>query len=72
VLPAQSRELAGYRGDMVFNGAYLVEDERVAAFTALLDELGSQYAPLGLAFDLTGPWPAYNFADATAAGEARR
>lgn len=71
VLPAQSRELAGYEGDMVFNGAYLVEHERVEAFSALLRDLGSQYAPLGLSFDLTGPWPAYNFADTAPAGEVR-
>jgi hypothetical protein len=71
VLPAQSRELAGYDGDMVFNGAYLVEDERVAAFSALVDELRAQYAPLGLSFDLTGPWPAYNFAGSDTAREVR-
>ena len=72
VLPAQSRELAGYDGDMVFNGAYLVEDERAEAFAALLDELRSHYARIGLAFDLTGPWPAYNFAHSATATEAGR
>jgi hypothetical protein len=61
VLPAQNRELAGYRGQMVFNGAYLVDDERSDAFARLVGELESQYAPLGLGFELTGPWPAYNF-----------
>jgi hypothetical protein len=71
VLPAQNRELSGYEGEMVFNGAYLVEDERVHAFSSLLDELGSQYAPLGLTFDLTGPWPAYNFANAGSVDEVR-
>jgi hypothetical protein len=65
ILPAQSRELAGYRGDMVFNGAYLVEDDRLDTFAALLDDLRAQYASLGLALDLTGPWPAYNFAGAS-------
>jgi hypothetical protein len=71
VLPAQNRELAGYDGDMVFNGAYLVEDERTGQFTALVEELRSQYAPLGLGFDLTGPWPAYNFAAAEPETEVR-
>jgi hypothetical protein len=61
VLPAQNRELAGYSGDMVFNGAYLVDDEQVETVTLLVDELRSEYGPLGVAFDLTGPWPAYNF-----------
>jgi hypothetical protein len=71
VLPAQNRELSGHEGDMVFNGAYLVEHERVDAFSSLLDDLGSQYAPLGLAFDLTGPWPAYNFVNAAPEREVR-
>jgi hypothetical protein len=64
VLPAQNRELAGYEGDMVFNAAYLLEDERVEAFARLLEELSTQYGQLGFGFDLTGPWPAYNFAAA--------
>jgi hypothetical protein len=68
VLPAQSRELAGYSGEMVFNGAYLVEDERREAFANLVEELGAQYGQLGLAFELTGPWPAYNFAGAAESG----
>jgi len=62
VLPAQNRELAGYEGEMVFNAAYLVEHERVETFGQLLKELGAQYGEMGFAFDLTGPWPAYNFA----------
>jgi gas vesicle protein GvpL/GvpF len=62
VLPAQNRELAGYDGDMVFNAAYLVEHERVHNFSRLLDELRTQYGPVGFGFELTGPWPAYNFA----------
>jgi hypothetical protein len=61
ILPAQNRELAGYSGDMVFNGAYLVDDEHAEAVALIVDRLRSEYGPLGLAFDLTGPWPAYNF-----------
>ena len=71
VLPAQSRELAGYSGEMVFNGAYLVEDERRETFAALVEELGTQYGQLGLAFELTGPWPAYNFAGTAESGVRR-
>jgi hypothetical protein len=71
ILPAQNRELAGYEGDMIFNGAYLVEEERTDQFTALLDELRAQYVQLGLQLDLTGPWPAYNFAAAEPATEVR-
>jgi gas vesicle protein GvpL/GvpF len=70
ILPAQNRELAGYRGDMVFNGAYLVEDERDEGFADVVADLQSRYGPLGFAFELTGPWPAYNFANELAAREA--
>ena len=61
VLPAQSRELAGYQGQMVFNAAYLVEDSRTERFTSLVGGLDDQYRDAGVAFQLTGPWPAYNF-----------
>jgi hypothetical protein len=71
VLPAQNRELAGYEGEMVFNGAYLVDDDRLEPFAAVLDEMRAHHAPLGLGFDLTGPWPAYNFADRAVAREVR-
>jgi hypothetical protein len=61
VLPPQRRELGGYDGEMVFNGAYLVADDRVAAFEAMVGELSRQYADAGLSFELTGPWPAFHF-----------
>jgi hypothetical protein len=61
ILPAQNRELAGYSGDMVFNGAYLIDDEQAEAVASAVGELLAEYAPLGLSFELTGPWPAYNF-----------
>jgi hypothetical protein len=61
VHPAQSRELAGYEGEMVLNGSYLVEDERIDSFHGLVDELASRYEPAGLSFTLTGPWAPYNF-----------
>jgi hypothetical protein len=65
VLPPQGRELAGYDGDMVFNGAYLVDEGRVGSFASVVEELGRQYAEHGLTFELTGPWPAFHFAGLT-------
>jgi hypothetical protein len=62
VLPAQNRELSGHRGEMVLNAAYLVDERRTDSFGAAL---GAIDLP-GLAFELTGPWPAYNFVDAPA------
>jgi Gas vesicle synthesis protein GvpL/GvpF len=65
VLPPQGRELAGYDGDMVFNGAYLVDESRAGSFASVVDELGRQYAEHGLTFELTGPWPAFHFVGVT-------
>ena len=72
VLPAQNKELSGHDGEMVFNGAYLVEDDRADAIGGLLDDLGSRYAPAGVGFRLSGPWPAYNFAGGAAPAEVRQ
>jgi hypothetical protein len=60
LLRAQNRELSGHRGEMVFNAAYLVDEERGLAFAAAVEELGGD----GVCFELTGPWPPYNFAEA--------
>lgn len=56
----QSRELSGRDEEMVLNGAYLVAagDTRVASE---LDALADRYGDAGVTFELTGPWPAYNF-----------
>lgn len=59
VHPPQNRELAGYTGTMVLNGAYLVDVGRAAEFAAAVEEWG-QVATGRL--ELTGPWPPYSFA----------
>jgi hypothetical protein len=61
LLPPQRPELGAYEGDMVLNGAYLVADDRVAAFEGVVGELSRQYSEAGLSFELTGPWPAFHF-----------
>jgi hypothetical protein len=61
LLPPQRAELSGHAGEMVLNGAYLVDDERLEGFREVVDELARQYEQSGLAFDLTGPWPPFNF-----------
>ncbi|GAB3292339.1 GvpL/GvpF family gas vesicle protein [Parasphingorhabdus pacifica] len=58
--PAQNRELAGYEGVMVLNGAYLVDNSRNDEFISHVHDLGQRSAALRL--ELTGPWPAYSFA----------
>jgi hypothetical protein len=50
--PLQRRELTGRDEEMILNGVFLVEDAAEPAFRATVDELG---------YELTGPWPPYNF-----------
>jgi hypothetical protein len=50
--PLQRRELTGRDEEMILNGVFLVEDANEPAFRAVVEELG---------FELTGPWPPYNF-----------
>jgi Gas vesicle synthesis protein GvpL/GvpF len=69
-LPAQNRELSGRPGDMLVNGAYLVEADRVQRLGELARELEEQHRAVGAQVELTGPWPPYNFAGAAGAGIA--
>jgi hypothetical protein len=59
--PLQRPELSGGGGDMILNGAYLVRIEREEALSSALAELASSYEADGVRYELTGPWPAYNF-----------
>jgi len=62
VLALQEREVTGRAEAMVLNGAYLVDDEANAEFEAAVHSLTREYQALGCDFELTGPWPGYNFA----------
>jgi hypothetical protein len=55
--PLQHRELTGRDDDMVLNGVHLVEDACEGDFRAAVESLQAD----GLTFELTGPWPPYNF-----------
>ncbi|MCX6054969.1 MAG: GvpL/GvpF family gas vesicle protein [Chloroflexi bacterium] len=61
LLQLQSKEATSREEEMVFNGAYLVEEEKISSFRAELEKLGNEYGPSGFFYDFTGPWPAYNF-----------
>ena len=50
---------------VVMNAAYLVDTEREAAFREEVRRVAMDYADGGVRFELTGPWPAYNFASTT-------
>jgi hypothetical protein len=57
-------------GEMVVNGVYLVPDRGIEDFRAALSELEEELRELGFSFQVTGPWPAYNFV--TSSTEAAR
>lgn len=46
---------------MLLNGSYLVDTRHQADFLAELDRLAAEHAPLGLRYELAGPWPGYHF-----------
>jgi hypothetical protein len=66
--PAQNRDLSGHEGEMVLNGAYLIEADRVEGLRELVGELESHHQALGARIELTGPWPPYNFVPSGGAG----
>jgi Gas vesicle synthesis protein GvpL/GvpF len=57
----QNRELSGHEGDMLLNGAYLVEREKVDRLRELVAELAERHRELGARLELSGPLPPYNF-----------
>ena len=61
--PLQSREVSGRAADMFLNGAYLVADARQDDFRRAVSALAAEHEPTGASFELTGPWPPYNFVD---------
>lgn len=65
--PVQHPEAHGRTAEMALNAVYLVDAERRDAVAAAAADLRAEYEPLGFELELTGPWPAYNFASATPA-----
>lgn len=59
--PIQPPQVHGREAEMVFNGAYLVDENDFVTFQETLSSLEGTYAPQSFLFELTGPWPPYNF-----------
>ena len=57
----QDKKITGRKEEMILNVAYLVTDEQLAVFRAELESLEKEYGDLGLSYEITGPWPPYNF-----------
>jgi hypothetical protein len=51
------------QGEVVAKLAFLVSRARFDEFRAAAEKMAEKYAASGFKLELTGPWPAYNFAD---------
>jgi Gas vesicle synthesis protein GvpL/GvpF len=56
------KDEAGEQGDVVAKLAFLVEREQFDRFRAAAEALAGRYIQSGFRIEMTGPWPAYNFA----------
>jgi hypothetical protein len=55
------KDEAAEQGELAARLAFLVTREGFETFRDEAERLAAQYTPLGFRFELTGPWPAYNF-----------
>ena len=55
------KELTGRNDEMIINTAYLVDDKNFLKFEKELIDLKDKYPKNGFLFELSGPWPPYNF-----------
>lgn len=55
------RRATGRDEEMIFNAAFLLDKEKVGEFVEWLDRLATEYESRGLFFEMSGPWPPYNF-----------
>jgi hypothetical protein len=56
------KDEATEQGELAARLAFLVRHDRFGDFRSAAERLADRYTPLGFRFELTGPWPAYNFA----------
>ena len=56
------KDEATEEGELAARLAFLVLRQKFDEFRAAAEALAGEYTPLGFRFELTGPWPAYNFA----------
>ncbi|MBU3965609.1 GvpL/GvpF family gas vesicle protein [Patescibacteria group bacterium] len=55
------KEITQKSEPMIFNGAFLVKKEKVDEFQKEIQKLRAEYEKIGFVFELSGPWPPYNF-----------
>ena len=64
VTALQDKELTGRSEEMIFNGAYLVNQAKAKDFHSTVARLTRQYTDLGFDIVQSGPWPPYHFIEA--------
>lgn len=62
------KDEATEQGELAARFAFLVARESFERFRAAAERLAEEHAPLGFRFELTGPWPAYNFVETEVRG----
>lgn len=55
------------RNNLIFNGAYLVEKDKIQEFSKIVEEVKEKYVSYKIIF--SGPWPPYHFASIVKEGE---
>jgi hypothetical protein len=63
------KDEAAEQGELAARLAFLVRRDGFERFRDEAERLAAEYTPLGFRFELTGPWPAYNFATVVEEGE---
>lgn len=58
---ALDRLVTGRDEDMIFNAAFLLDKKNVGNVVEWLNRLATEYESRGLFFEMSGPWPPYNF-----------
>lgn len=64
--PPQDPALSGRAEPMVLNAAYLVARDRLDDLVAVAERVGEDLHGDGIALEVTGPWPPYNFVEGRA------
>ncbi|GAA0377644.1 GvpL/GvpF family gas vesicle protein [Bacillus horti] len=64
-----SKEATGRQDNMSWNSVYLLQDERIDNFLTDIREKKASFAEDGWTIEVSGPWPAYHFAELSGKGE---
>lgn len=60
-LDSVTSDLSKDRPEVCLNAAFWVETARCGEFLAQLEQLGAAFGPVGVRYELSGPWPPHHF-----------